>query len=312
MLKFKSVFFPLLIIPVLSVFFAGSSLWGDSGEKNKAVFFVSFWSGDWLPTMVPKILLEENLGYEIKIETLSVPVGFAAISKGEVSATVITWMPNNEPLVSKYLGNTMVDLGVMYPDCFQTLFIPTWVSQQYNIKKLSDLNNPAFSELFDIDMDKKGDWLGCDPAWICAKMNDQCIALYGLEKLYVQMMGEEHMLTAVIKGRMETHKPVLVSQFYPHIMFLDYPIGESMIALEDSKNFWPMMHVNKYANKTWAVKNPKAVALIKAISMTANDIMWSMKYLKENGDTHEVLEAMSRQWLEKHRTDVDSWLDSIK
>ncbi|WP_319523985.1 glycine betaine ABC transporter substrate-binding protein [uncultured Desulfosarcina sp.] len=312
MSKFKSVVFLLLIISVISIVLVAPPLWAASAQKEKAVFFVSFWSGDWLPTYVPKMLLEEKLGYEVKVESLSVPAGFTAISSGEVSVTVITWMPNNDPLVKKYLGKTMVDLGTMYPDCYQTLFVPKWVSDKYGIKKISDLDNPAYAKLFDIDLDKKGDWLGCDPAWICAKMNDECILAYGLEKLFVQMMGEEHMLTAVIKGRMKSNKPVLVSQFYPHIMFLDYPIGESVVALEDDLNYWPKPHVEKFANKTWVEKNPKAAELVRQVNMTTGDIMWSMDYLKKNGDSPEVIERMTREWMKAHQEEVNTWLKAVE
>lgn len=311
MFKVKWLVNFLVIIFVTIVFGMISPLSAVSLEKQKVTFFVSFWSGDWLPTYVPKILLEEKLGYQVKIVNISDAAGFAAMANGEITFTATIWMPNNSPRVNKFLGKTVAGLGTVYGDCYQTAFIPKWVSEKYGIKKMSDLNNPDFADLFDIDMDKKGDWLGCDPAWICAKMNDECISLYGLDKLFVQMMGEEHFLTAVTKGRMKTKEPILVSQFYPHIMFLDYPINESMVALEDDKNFWPKMTVEKYANKAWAENNPQAANLLKEIKMTPQDIMWSMEYIRTHGDSPDALERMTREWLAGHQKEVNLWLSTV-
>ena len=311
MFKSKSSTFLLALLMVISLFLSLSPV-GNAAETKHVKFSVSMWSGDWLPTYVPKILLEDNLGYTTEVLSLSIPAGMAAIAAGEVEVTTIVWMPNNQPLVDKYLGQTIEDLGTIYPECLQAIFIPKWVSQQYGIKSISDLDNPQFAKMFDIDNDGKGDWLGCDPGWLCAKLNDQCIALYGLDKLYVQMMGEEHFLLAAMAGRMKKHEPVLISQFYPHVMFIDYPKDESMVVLDDPKHFWFTAHVQKFGNKKWIAGNPKAAELIRQVKMTAEDVMWMMKETRAKGDKPATLEAIAREWITKNKASVDSWLAKIK
>lgn len=307
----------LVFLTFVSVFFIGLSLsvspvLGASDNPKHASFSVSMWTGDWLPTYVPKILLEDHLGYTTEIVSLSIPAGVAAISTGQVSLTTIVWMPNNEPLVNKYLGSKIEDLGEIYPECLQAIFIPAWVSDKYNITSIPDLNKPEYAEMFDIDQDGRGDWLGCDPGWICAKLNDECIKLYGLDKLYVQMMGAEHFLSAAMKGQMKKNKPVLVSQFYPHVMFLDYPKDKVMVVLDDPKDFWVTAHVEKFANMKWVAENPKAAEIIRRVKMTGEDVMWQMAEVRKRGDDPATLESIAREWIKKNQATIDSWLKGIK
>jgi len=307
----------LVLLTIIIVFFIGISLSvspvsGSSDKPKHASFSVSNWTGDWLPTYIPKILLEDHLGYTTEVVSLSIPAGVAAISTGEVSLSTIVWMPNNEPLVSKFLGSKIEDLGEIYPECLQAMFIPKWVSEKYGITSIAHLNKPEYAEMFDIDKDGKGDWLGCDPGWLCAKLNDECITLYGLDKLYVQMVGAEHFLTAAMEGQMKKNKPVLVSQFYPHVMFIDYPKDEVMVVLDDPKGFWDTAHVEKFANMKWVAENPKAAEIIRRVKITGEDVMWQIAQVRERGDDPAVLEAIAREWMAKNKSKVDTWLQGIE
>lgn len=281
-------------------------------EEMKASFLVSYWSGDWLPTYLPKILLEDELGYSTELVNLSIPAGVTAIAAGEVSLTTIVWMPNNEPLMAKYLGNEIVDLGTIYSECVQGMFVPKWVSERYGVKSISDLDNPDFAKAVDIDGDGKGDWIGCDPGWLCAKLNDECIAVYGLERLYQQMMGQEHFLLAAFEGRMKKRQPVLISQFYPHTMFIDYPMNDAVVLLDDPKDFWITAHVQKYANKEWAAENPEAAELVRQVSITGEDVMWMMGQVRDKGDDPATIEELAREWIAENQTTVNRWLTVIK
>jgi len=312
MLRKKLVFLTLVLVFFIGLSLSVSPVLCSSDKPKHASFSVSMWTGDWLPTYVPKILLEDHLGYTTEIVDLSIPAGVAAISTGQVSLTTIVWMPNNEPLVNKFLGSKIEDLGEIYPERLQAMFIPKWVSEKYGITSIPDLNKPEYAEMFDIDKDGRGDWLGCDPGWICAKLNDECIALYGLDKLYVQMMGVEHFLMAAMEGQMKKNKPVLVSQFYPHVMFLAYPKDKVMVALDDPKEFWVTAHVEKFANMKWVAENPKAAEIIRRVKMTGEDIMWQMAEVRERGDDPATLEAIARNWIKKNQATIDSWLKGIK
>ena len=104
----------LVLSTLIIVFFIGLSLsvspvLGSSGKTKHASFSASNWTGDWLPTYLPKILLADHLGYTTEVVNLSIPAGVAAIATGEISLSTIVWMPNNQPLMKKFLGDEIED-----------------------------------------------------------------------------------------------------------------------------------------------------------------------------------------------------------
>ena len=302
----------IFIIVVIVTLLALTSLPAYSGSSDKkAIFCCSAWSGDWLPIYVSKVLLEEKLGYTCEIADLSVAAYWAALAKGDTTLLTISWLPNAQDYKEKY-SDRVEFLGIIYSPCPQAVFVPRWVQEETGIKTISDLKDPKYAKMFDIDQDGIGDWFGCDYQWACFRDNDKCLEAYGLDTLYKQMGGNAEFLTATMVGQMKKRKPVLFYQFYPHQMFLDYPIGVEVVMLEDNLNFWPVCTVEKFGNKKWMAENPKATALVRQVKMTPEDIMWMMGQVREKGDDDQVLTALAKEWMAKNQAAVDSWIEEIK
>lgn len=271
------------------------------------------YSGDFPPIYITKVLLEDELGYTIEIVELSDVASAVALDSGEIQLNMFLWFPNSEPVMKKYLdAGTVVNLGAMYGDLPEGIFVSKWVSEKYGIKSLKDLGNPKYAKLFDADGDGVGDFYGCDPGWMCAEKNDKLIAAYGLDKLYKQVVGSTHLLKAASIGRLLTKEPVLMYNFYPNDIFMDYPIGKDFVYLEEPQNFYSKSHVPKLANKKWVDANPKAAELVRQINMTGEDVMWMMKKIRDSGDDPKLLEKWAREWIKEHQNAVDSWLKAIK
>jgi glycine betaine/proline transport system substrate-binding protein len=305
-----------LILSLLAVVLALSLVMvGCAEEKGKAATF-SFgqWSGDWLTIYVPKILMEEELGYTTDIAELSVPAVWTAMAAGETDIWSDSWQPNQEEFKKKYAAE-VEELGMIYgraDDCLQGWLVPKWVSEQYGITKVPDVKDPEFAKMFDIDADGIGDILGCDAAWKCAAIIDDQIAAYELGDLYEQKYGAEAMMTAAIEGRMKKNEPVLFYFYTPHPFFVKYPVGDSVVWLDDPKDFWPLAYVYIFANKGWIAENPKAAELLRQVEMSAADIGWAMAEIEERGDDAATLEAIAREWMAQHQAEVDSWVKAVK
>ena len=310
----KRKWFALALVLLLAIVLVMSLIpAGCAPEAPKHVKFTSSnWIGDWLVVYVPKILVEDELGYTSEIVNVSVPAMWAALGANEINVTTIPWLPNQENFKKEY-ADRVEYLGVMYPDAPQGVFVPKWMYDQ-GIRAVSDLNDPELAKQFDIDGDGKGDWLGCDPGWACAQQNDEFIEMYGLQDLYTQMVGDAHLLTAAFEGRMRENKPVMMYQFYPHQMFIDYPIGEAVMMLDDPMGYdkWFTAQIEKFASKQWIAENPEATKLLRAIQVTTDDVMWSMEYIREKGDDPATLDAHAREWMAANKATVDSWLEAIK
>ncbi len=281
-------------------------------EEKKVIFATGAWTGDWLTIYPIKILLEEEFDYTTEIADTSVPAAWTAIGTGSADLWTNSWQPNQEELKNKYAGTTD-SLGVIYGDCINAWLIPTYTSEEYGITSVEDLNDPEIARLFDVDSDGKGDLLGCDAAWKCAEINDEMLAGYGLDGLYEQKYGVESMMMAAIEGRMRQQEPVLFYLYTPHPFFVRYPIGESVIVLEDPKGFWgETVDVYKFGNSEWVEAHPQAAELVRQVEMEPADIGWSMGEIETRGDDAETLEAIAREWMAQHQSEIDAWVAAAK
>lgn len=282
----------------------------QSGEKS-IVFTADAWIGTWLPVYLPKVLMEDELGYKTKVVILSTAATFAAIASGEATVWVGSWIPNQHRYYDKYFDK-IEQLGLSYQGCTQAVYVPKWVYDEKGIRSVNDLDKPEVAKMFDIDNDGKGDMLGCDPGWACAADTDRFIKEYALDKRYIQMVADSNFLTAAFIGKMKKKEAVLMYQFYPHQIFLQYQIGKDVMALEDPKKFWTSAYVAKFANRKWNRENPKGAALLRQVILNTEDILWSMDYILKNGDKPDKLEAMAREWIAANKATVDLWLKAIE
>lgn len=82
--------------------------------------------------------------------------------------------------------------------------------------------------------------------------------------------------------------------------------------LDDPQGYWFTSYVEKFANADWVAENPKAAELVRQVEMTTEDVMWSMKQVRDKGDDPDTLEAMAREWIANNQATVDSWVAAIK
>ena len=305
------VFSLLALVLILSVVSAGCG----AGATKQVTFTHSPWSGNIFQTWLPIILLQDELGYTTDFKLASVAANWAALAADEADVLMGVWYPNQLGYKEEYIEPAdahVVELGVMYDNAAQGYWVPKSMWDQ-GIRSIPDLKNPELAKSVDVDGNGKGDLLGCTPEEKCAQQNDEALALYGLDELYEQKVGEEMLIATAMIARMQKNEPVLFYKYVPHIMFLNYPAGEAVMLLEDPENFWgEPASIVKIANKDWVANNEKAANLIRQIEVGLADINWFMAEVQETGDDDAALEALTRSWLEEHKAEVDSWIAAVK
>ncbi|MFC1916344.1 glycine betaine ABC transporter substrate-binding protein [Chloroflexota bacterium] len=312
-MKRKFMFSLLLLVMALSLVIPGCA----EKEEKHVIFATGAWTADWMTIYPVKIMLEEELGYTTELVDTTIPMAWASVASGEAHLWTNGYLPNQEDLQAKF-ADEVVELGIMYgggphDPCLQFWAVPTWVSEQYGITSVADLENPDFVEMFDLDGDGVGDILGCDASWKCAAMNDQMIIDYGFEGIYEQKYGAEGMMTAAIDGYMKKNEPVLFYFYTPHPLFVRYPVGESITVLEDPLGSWGgYSTIIKVGNKGWVEANPEAAELIRRIKVTQDAVAWSMAEIEVRGDDDATLTAIAKEWMAEHQAEVDSWVAAVK
>jgi glycine betaine/proline transport system substrate-binding protein len=286
---------------------------GNAAETQKVTLPNWGWSGDFLPVYLMKILLEQKLGgYAVNTVELSDVASAISTDSGETQVNLFLWFPNSLPALQKYLDKgSIVNLGPLCNDLPEGMFVPSYFAEKYGIRSIKDLNDPEVAKLLDFDNDGKGDWVGCDPGWACAPKNDEVIAAYGLDKLFQQKVGGSHLLKAAVVAKLKKKEPVVMFNFWPNDIFIEYPRGDVFTKLEDPLKLYTVCYVPKLVNKKWLDENPKAGDLLRQMKITGEDVMWFMKQVQENGDDPATLEALAQEWIDQNEDTVDGWINAI-
>ncbi len=291
------------------------------GEGKTFVLGYGMWSADNPSLHVTKVLLEDELGYDVEIAELSTQALYPSIASGQVHAFTHAWFPNQQYLVDRY-KNDLEIVGLHYDDSFTATIIPTWVAEEYDIKDMDDLFRPEIVKLFDRDGDGKGDILGCDIAWTCNQIFEDKLEYSGLDEYYVQLPIAEQMSNFEIRRAMQTRQPIIFLNWTPGWIFSQFPVPEKLTLLEDPSGYhpdggdidqygWPPGIAKTAVGLDVKKDHPEAYALLKEISVPLQAVNDSV-YLQvvEGEGSREDLDRHAREWIEANRETVDGWLEA--
>ncbi|MGL5262412.1 MAG: glycine betaine ABC transporter substrate-binding protein, partial [Bacteroides sp.] len=167
------------------------------------------------------------------------------------------------------------------------LVVPTYVDIN-SIEELNQVKDKFNSEV-----------VGIDAGAGVMRATDEAINAYNLDFKLLSSTGP--MMTASLKRAIDENKWVVVTGWKPHWKFSRFDLK----ILEDPKNiFGDAEFIYSIARKGFKEEDPFAAELIANMKFTGEQISSLMSAVDE-ADT-EALGA--KEWLEKHRDVVESWI----
>lgn len=289
------------------------------GTGKTLTFAFANWTGDWLPLMVSKVLVEDHLGYEVEIADLTVPLTYAMVAAGEVDVFPNAYYPNQNALLQGYQRDLEV-ISWHYLDSVHGIALPTWFVEEYGLETVQDLNDPEIARLLDRDGDGYGDLMGCEVGWACNDQLEFKLEEYGLNRLYRQVDASEQMINYAVQGALEAGEPVLFYRWTPDWLFAVYPYPETVTILRDPVGAWvddedpgeygfPPGRAGILVHRDMQRRHPEAYALLSQVSVplnAVNDSVYKQVVLGETSDAE--LERHAREWIEANRETVEEWL----
>ncbi|MBP6726624.1 MAG: glycine betaine/L-proline ABC transporter substrate-binding protein ProX, partial [Thauera sp.] len=114
----------------------------------------------------------KDLGYEVEpIKEIEYAAGHIAIGNGDATFMADHWDPLHVDFYEKAGGDAKLYRQGVYSDgALQGYLIDKKTADQYGIKSIDQLKDPAIAKLFDTDGDGKADLAGCNPGWGCEKV----------------------------------------------------------------------------------------------------------------------------------------------
>lgn len=284
------------------------------------------WPSATVTSSILKIVLEENLGIDVSLQSGSNSVIFEAMDRGTMHVHPEVWLPNQESLHDKYVNEkgTVVQNqnGI---EAKQGVCVTRAASEKYNITSIYDLTDPAKAALFDSNGDGKGEiWVG-QPGAASTAVEIIRAKSYGYDETLDLVEMDTPVNWASLDVAAAAGRPYAFFCYTPHyvfsvhdLVFLDEPAHnpETWSTLQPSQDpdwleksnadsAWPTAYLYLHYAKELETQYPEAAILLKNFKVSAdilNQLSYSMVVDKKDPAT------VAEEWVAGNSDIIESWL----
>ncbi|WP_027185448.1 glycine betaine ABC transporter substrate-binding protein [Desulfovibrio inopinatus] len=274
-----------LILPSL----AGQAL----ADDKKIEFAYVEWDSSVATINVMKAILEDELGYKMKLTSVAAAAMWQATASGDVDGFACAWLPATHADYYKAFGKKVVDLGASLNGAKIGWVVPTYVT----IDSIEQVN--ANADKFD------GKVIGIDPGAGLMRASEEAMKEYDLKDMKL-LEGSDATMTAALGDAVKNNKWIIVTGWTPHWMFATWDLKY----LKDPKSvFGGEESVHTIVREGFEKDHPEAAAFLKNFHWTAKEEAQVMVANRKQGS--DLLEN-ARAWLKEHPERVQEWLKGVK
>lgn len=261
---------------------------GGGGDESLTIGYID-WDEDVAISNLAKILLEEDLGYDVEMQLVDVGPLFNGVAEGDIDAFLDVWLPNTHQTYWEEYQDRVVDLGVWYGGTASLgLGVPDYVEAQ----SIEDLNE--YRDEFG------GNIIGIEPgAGIMSIVEENAIPGYGLD--YELVAASTPTMLSELEQALENNEPIVFTAWKPHWMFTAYDIRY----LEDPRGeMGGTEQLSAIAREGLEEDAPDAFQLLDNITLSEEQLGDLELAIRDAEDP----EQGARDWLEQNRDVADGWL----
>ena len=178
------------------------------------------WPSVQITGEILKVIIEDNIGLEVEIQTGTTPIVFEAMDKGAMHAHPEVWIPNQNNLHNTFVNEkgtvTRNEHGVKG---FQAMCVHQSIADEYGITSIYDLTDPSNADLFDTNGDGRGEiWIGA-PGWASTNIERIKAKSYGYDQTLDLVEMDETLAYANFQTAIEQDQPWVGFCYGPHYLF---------------------------------------------------------------------------------------------
>lgn len=260
---------------------------GDAPARELRLVYVN-WADGVALTHLAKVILEDQLGYDVELVQADVGPVYQAVAVGEADAFLDAWLPSTHEDYLERFGDQLVDLGPNYVGCQLGLVVPADAPGT----SISDLNEHA--EAYD------GQIVGIDAGSGIMRLTGEAAEAYGLDLKVVPSSGPA--MTAALKSAVDSGEPIVVTGWKPHWKFARW----NLRFLDDPKGVYGQAEeIRSVARVGFEADHPEAAAFLRQLMLTDQQLGSLMGAIK---DSREAADVVARAWLAEHADALAAWL----
>lgn len=264
-----------------------------SGEGRGITIAHSDWEESTALATLTKVVLEDELGYEVDLEEASPDEAFEMVASGEADIFQGIWRPRHDDLVAEHEGDIEMLGGWLFGTTRASLAAPSYM----DIRSLSDLEGSDAERAIVLDPEASG--AGEVPAEIFEE--------YGIE---ASVYSNSAAMMDEVERLYEDEEPFVMLAYSPHWMNLEYDLDY----LEDSEGDNLLEDVNRpqtlhsAAREGLATEDPLARAFLGEMSLTENQ-MESLELAVRDAESPS---EGARAWAGSNGPLVRLWLYNVR
>ncbi|MBU2967294.1 glycine betaine ABC transporter substrate-binding protein [Amphritea sp. 2_MG-2023] len=299
---------------------------GIAAQAADVVVGVPSWPSAAATAYILKVVMEDNLGLDVAMQSGSNAVIFEAMDRGSMHVHPEVWLPNQNNLYKKYVEERGTVLQNQHGvEAKQGVCITQETSEKYNIKSIYDLTDPDKSVLFDANGDGLGEMWGGQPGAASTIVEKIRAKSYGYDQTMQLVESDMPINWAALDAAVKADKPYAFSCYTPHYVFSLYDLvfleepphnentwkviqptdNPDWLAKSNADSAWPVAYLYVDYSKSLQESHPEAAMLLKNFKISADivsDLSYSMVVEKKEP------EELADEWVKEHSSLVESWL----
>lgn len=307
------------LVAALLLFALALAACGGSTAANKITLKLAenAWTGSSVNVNVAKILLTEQLGYKVELVTIDENAQWAALSNGDLSASLEVWPSGHAANVKQYIDEKKVveNLGPLGVVGKISWYVPTYVVQEHpELASVDGFKQPADIALFKTtESGEQGQFLAGDPSWV--QYDEDIIKNLGID-LKVVRAGSEQAVLAALDAAYSRKQPILFYFWTPHSIHAKYDL--TAVKLPDYSDAcyekagsggvacdYPKDVLFKIAWGDLKNKAPDAYQLLKNMQYSDKDQIGMIAAVELEKKTAE---QAARDWITKNESVWKAWI----
>ncbi len=311
-----------LAVPLVS----GMLGFGAAAQAADIVIGVPNWPSVAQTADILKVVIEDNFGLEVELQSGTNPVVFEAMDSGSMHVHPEVWLPNQSNLHNTFV--TEKGTVVMSPNgvpAFQGMCVTKATADRTGIKALIDLSDPDMAKNFDSDGDGMGEvWIGAS-GWASTNVEKVRAKSYGFDETMTLKEMDETLAMAEVDNAVAKDENIVFFCYTPNHVFalhdlviLDEPAFDAaqwnMIQPTDDPDWleksstpvaWDLAYLHVHYAASLQDSHPDVAAMLSKVDLTT-DLVSGMTYavVVDKVDKAEY----AKQWVAENADLVNTWL----
>ncbi|TIR62789.1 MAG: glycine betaine ABC transporter substrate-binding protein [Mesorhizobium sp.] len=264
-----------------------SSTLASAETKTLSIGYVDGWSDSVATTHVAAEVIQQKLGYDVKLQAVATGIMWQGVATGKLDAMLSAWLPVTHGDYWTKNKDQVVDYGPNFKDAKIGLIVPEYVKAQ----TVADLKT---------DDSFKKRIVGIDAGSGVMLKTEQAIKDYDLTGYQLKASSGAGMIAELTRAE-KKNESIAVTGWVPHWMFAKWKLR----FLEDPKGVYGAAEtVNSIGSKGLEAKAPEVVAFLKKFKWASKDEIGEVMLAIQEGAKPD---AAAKDWVAKHPDRVKEW-----